>query len=141
MNSYVIFTGKAGGWLYSDYLSSKVARALYAQLTRSESQGGTRVVRGWADVENLQKGANIAKSSVKDKDTSRRTSLDSPSVTSSLQSLNEAPPPAPIDSQSSNNLTSSEKLNQIQEKHNMEDYGDGKEGEREIQHLLLVIHG
>ncbi|KAJ3207117.1 hypothetical protein HDU67_007672 [Dinochytrium kinnereticum] len=117
MNSFVIFTGSGGGWLFSDQLSSKWARAFMSGLTRGENQGGTRVARGWAEVEKLKKGT-----AAKQK---RRSVPDKGSIPGA-------------DTLTPEKLTPE----QIQERNEAEDYNnEGEENERQINHLVLVIHG
>ncbi|KAJ3109655.1 hypothetical protein HDU97_003132 [Phlyctochytrium planicorne] len=118
MNSFVLFTGSSGGWLFSDQLTSKWTRALYSGLTRGENQGGTRVVRGWVEVEKLKKG-NTAKAK-------RKSVPDKNAVPGS----NEGSAPVAMTPE------------QLQEKNEAEDYNnEGEENERQINHLVLVIHG
>ncbi|KAJ3111854.1 hypothetical protein HDU96_005280 [Phlyctochytrium bullatum] len=127
MNSFVVFTGSAGGWLFSDQLSSKWARAFMSGLTRGENQWGTRLVRGWSEVEKLKKGSSKAKrKSVPDK-----TSLMTPQASSITTP--EHPGPLP---------SSAEQAEKAQEKFEAEDYNnEGEENDRQINHLVLVIHG
>ncbi|KAJ3197069.1 hypothetical protein HK101_006254 [Irineochytrium annulatum] len=135
MNSFVVFTNGAGGWLFTDQLTSKWARALYTNLTRGENQGGTRVVRGWAEVEKLKKGtaktaahaaAAVAALGKEGKDsvaagTKRRVSAPGSSTAAVAADEKEA--------------------DKMQEREQAEDYGTEEQEERQIDHLVLVIHG
>ncbi|KAI8835317.1 DDHD domain-containing protein [Chytridium lagenaria] len=119
MNSFVLFSGTAGGWLFSDQLSSKWARAFMSGITRGENQGGTRVVRGWAEVEKLKKGT--------------ATKQKRKSVPDKASAAGVVPGDAPIQERVA--------AEQAEKDKEAEEFYDGEEPDRQINHLILVIHG
>ncbi|KAJ3328982.1 hypothetical protein HDU76_008890 [Blyttiomyces sp. JEL0837] len=138
MNSYVVFTSRTSGWVLSDQLSSKVARVVMAQITRGENQGGTRVVRGWGDVEALLKKGK-PKDKDKEKDKEKRRSLNSETTPVTLNA--DGTPNQSDTNLAADGKITADQLQKLQERHEMEDYNDTEDQERPINHLIFVIHG
>lgn len=122
--------------------------------------GGTRLIRGWDEVEKLKKKtkAQAAKDKEQEKkelskeklvekerenakedkneDTEVQTDLakqaeDHASIASLIEDIKP----------SSTRTLTSEQAEKLQEKTESEDYSETEDGERTINHLVLVIHG
>ncbi|KAI9205292.1 DDHD domain-containing protein [Polychytrium aggregatum] len=121
MNQFVVYTGGSQAWLHSDALTSKLSRAVRSTLIGGV--GGTRLVRGWSEVEKLKTKPSAA--------TSPNAQTPAPPVPpkkddgSVAKSLKPEPgsdttPAAPV-------IVESDEV--------------PEDEDRSIQHLIFVIHG
>jgi hypothetical protein len=114
MNQYIIYTHQNHAWLQSDDMTSKLARAV--------NYSGIRLIRGWDEVLKFQK--KVVKSR---KDSI--SSIDGEKIKeANLTNLTEG---EPVSDTSGVNKT--DKVEPIQQ--------DKDEEERDIRHLVFVIHG
>ncbi|ORY96815.1 DDHD domain-domain-containing protein [Syncephalastrum racemosum] len=51
LGQYVAYTGKNTAWLLSNSTSSKLAKTIITRLTNKQNLGGTRLIRGYAEVQ------------------------------------------------------------------------------------------
>ncbi|ORZ20251.1 DDHD domain-domain-containing protein, partial [Absidia repens] len=54
LEQYVVYTGESTAWLLYDTASSKLAKSIITKLTNSQNLGGTRLLRGYLQVEQQQ---------------------------------------------------------------------------------------
>ncbi|TPX60451.1 hypothetical protein SpCBS45565_g07522 [Spizellomyces sp. 'palustris'] len=146
MNQYVVYQGPHMAFQFSDLLSSKIGRAVM-------NIGGTRLIRGWDEVERLKKTkAQVAKEKEKEKETSKDRSGElGKDVTTDVQTdpLQKAGDKVSIASliaemtpaTSSTNTITPDQAEKLQEKTEAEDYSESDDSDRTIHHLVLVIHG
>ncbi|KAJ3157363.1 hypothetical protein HDU89_002777 [Geranomyces variabilis] len=150
MGQYVIYEGAHTAIQFSDDFGSKIGRAVM-------NIGGTRLTRGWDEVEKLRtkNKAQLAKEEERKK--TREAASSSVKNKSSDSSIASPAPKTGVETDAaqkvSNNLSSllpdlsssAGKLNEqaakIQEKTETEDYDEEEDGDRPINHLVLVIHG
>ncbi|KAG0214933.1 hypothetical protein BGX28_001139 [Mortierella sp. GBA30] len=134
ISQYVVFTDAHHAWLLSDDLTSKVAKTIFTKVTWNANLGGTRLIRGYDEVENFvsKKASEEAAQKKKDgTDTKKKETSEMQKKREAAQSLR----------QRSKRLTEEEK-DTIQESHEIDDYSNEEENEeRTIDHLVLVIHG
>ncbi|KAI8080257.1 uncharacterized protein B0P05DRAFT_579157 [Gilbertella persicaria] len=55
LGQYIVYTGEHTAWLLSNSASSKFAKSIITRLTNKQNLGGTRLVRGYAAVEEMTK--------------------------------------------------------------------------------------
>ncbi|TPX53946.1 hypothetical protein PhCBS80983_g06098 [Powellomyces hirtus] len=149
MNQYVIYEGAHTAIQHSDDFGSKIGRAVM-------NIGGTRLTRGWDEVEKLRSKtkAQVAKEkdreNMKAKDQAKGKGLEtapSPAVskpaveTDPAQKLGNGLSSIIPDITSSTGTITSEQAQKLQEKTETEDYDGEEDGDRPINHLVLVIHG
>ncbi|KAJ3394564.1 hypothetical protein HDU84_007738 [Entophlyctis sp. JEL0112] len=154
MNSYVIYNEKRSALIISDQLSSKLARAVMSQISRNtDTQAwGTRVWRGWDEVEKLlKKNASTAKKRVS------TGSMDPPSLPLGGEVSSSAPDISTISAVLGVAPTSaSNSISDIQNDASPgvptkisresllgDDWKDDENAvqDRHIDHLVLVVHG
>ncbi|KAI7892956.1 DDHD domain-containing protein [Mucor mucedo] len=116
LGQYIVYTGPNHAWLLSNSTSSKFAKSIITRLTNKQNLGGTRLIRGYPQVEELtlkQKSVPIKKPAVEE------VELDSGTCSSDEEVKEE--------------------LENIQ----IDDYEneDSEEEVRKIDHLMFVIHG
>ncbi|KAI8621229.1 DDHD domain-containing protein [Chytriomyces sp. MP71] len=139
MNSHVLYTEKRSAHIVNDNVSAKVARAFMSTVTRSAENPaawGTKVVRGWDEVERL-----VRKGAVKEKpagsavgDAARKRM----SVGNVEMATNVAVPTTDeVLGGSEGNLASKRSTERLVVEKEEEETGQ----DRQIQHLVLVIHG
>ncbi|KAJ3150475.1 hypothetical protein HDU86_006648 [Geranomyces michiganensis] len=151
MNQYVIYEGAHTAIQFSDDFGSKIGRAVM-------NIGGTRLTRGWDEVEKLRtkNKAQLAKEEERKK-AREAASSSMKSKSSDAAATPSATPKAGVETDAAQKVTNSltsllpdlsssaGKLNEeaakIQEKTETEDYDEEEDGDRPINHLVLVIHG
>ncbi|KAJ3297922.1 hypothetical protein HK104_011382 [Borealophlyctis nickersoniae] len=125
IGQYVVYSGPKYAWQFSDQLAGKIQRSLM-------NLGGTRLVRGWDEIVKLKKKATakpVAKPADKEKEAEKEPAPSLPEGSSLAESL------------PSGKMTV-EEAQKMQEKIEAEDYDEDQEdADREIEHLVLVIHG
>ncbi|KAI9093776.1 DDHD domain-containing protein [Phlyctochytrium arcticum] len=144
MNQYVAFEGPTSALLYPDLLSSKLGRAVM-------NFSATRMLRGWNEVEKQRK-KNKAASKEKEKEKGK-TSSNPEDVVAQKKADSKGQVSTDSD-QKLGNIESLEDLitemkpseataEQMQTKVEAEDYSSASAdaGDRQINHLVLVIHG
>ncbi|KAJ3014793.1 UNVERIFIED_CONTAM: hypothetical protein HDU68_000127 [Siphonaria sp. JEL0065] len=148
MNSHVVYTDKSSALIVSDQLSSKLARAVMSQITRSsDSQTwGTKVWRGWDEVEKIiKKSAANAAPQKPDKRKGSVVSLESNpnsnsnSLGSGLDLSNGLAIPGGSDGQLSTKVSKESLSGGVEEEKWKDD--ENVTQDRQIDHLVLVIHG
>ncbi|KAF7727293.1 hypothetical protein EC973_007809 [Apophysomyces ossiformis] len=119
LGQYIVYTGPNTAWLLS--ASSKIAKSIITRLTNKNNLGGTRLIRGYPEVEKQQ---------TKSKPTA---STGSPKM---------------VDSEKRQNMEKESDIDNVeveetQSEIEIEDYDDGASEEevRRIDHLVFVIHG
>ncbi|KAF9188500.1 hypothetical protein BGZ51_000537 [Haplosporangium sp. Z 767] len=133
ISQYVVFTDAHHATLLSDDLTSKVAKSIFTKVTGNANLGGTRLIRGYGEVEKfVSKKASEEAAQKKDgTDTKKKETSEMQKKREAAQSLK----------QKTKRLTEEEK-DTIQESHQIDDYSNEEENEeRTIDHLVLVIHG
>ncbi|KAI9247727.1 DDHD domain-containing protein [Sporodiniella umbellata] len=69
LGQHIVYTGKNQAWLFSNSTSSKFAKSIITRLTNKQNLGGTRVLRGYPEVEEMtKKSKNTTKPAVEDKE-------------------------------------------------------------------------
>ncbi|KAF9571221.1 hypothetical protein EC968_000817 [Mortierella alpina] len=130
ISQYVVFTDAHHAWLLSDDLTSKVAKTIFTKVTWNGNLGGTRLIRGYDEVEKFVSKKASEEAAQKKKDGTKETS--------EVQKKKEV---AQSLKQKTKRLTEEER-DTIQESHEIGDYSNEEENEeRTIDHLVLVIHG
>ncbi|KAF9989060.1 hypothetical protein BGZ75_007742 [Mortierella antarctica] len=115
---------------YNDDLTSKVAKTIFTKVTWNGNLGGTRLIRGYDEVEKFVSKKASEEAAQKKKDGTKETS--------EVQKKKEV---AQSLKQKTKRLTEEER-DTIQESHEIGDYSNEEENEeRTIDHLVLVIHG
>ncbi|KAG1150853.1 hypothetical protein G6F37_001601 [Rhizopus arrhizus] len=67
LGQHIVYTGKSQAWLFST--SSKFAKSIITRLTNKQNLGGTRLIRGYPEVEEMtKKSKNTAKQATGDKE-------------------------------------------------------------------------
>ncbi|KAJ3009489.1 hypothetical protein HKX48_007915 [Thoreauomyces humboldtii] len=157
MNQYVIYEGAHTAIQFSDDFGSKIGRAVM-------NIGGTRLTRGWDEVEKLRtkskaqlakekeretktkehvsggkgkapaekEGESDNKNGVETDHAQKAASKGTPTISSMIADMTPT---------SSTNALNSEQADKLQEKTETEDYDEEEDGDRPINHLVLVIHG
>ncbi|KAJ3091572.1 hypothetical protein HK102_000053 [Quaeritorhiza haematococci] len=139
VETYVVYTGPTTAILRSDVLTAILARAVMTKLTHNDNVGGTRLIRGWDEVEQRQKSA-AKRNSGKEKEEEKKRdvaarSLDRKASDTSLSAedlevLSAAPPSDLV----------VDGLNPPEETQpRLSDAGHSED--RSITHLILAIHG
>ncbi|KAJ3259766.1 hypothetical protein HDU77_001635 [Chytriomyces hyalinus] len=144
MNSHVLYTDKQSAHIISDNVGAKVARAFMSTVTRTPDNPvawGTKVWRGWDEVEKAMRKAPAQKLDKKRASAGNLEAMyTSTAGGESTDSVNVA---AAVGGGSEGNLSSkksTEKLNQLP----LPADGTAEEEsgqDRQINHLVLVIHG
>ncbi|KAJ3120065.1 hypothetical protein HK100_012951 [Physocladia obscura] len=164
MNSHVVYTEKRAGVIISDQLGSKLARAVMSQISRSTDAQtwGTKVFRGWDEVQRtMKKNASSSSSATTNNGKQRKLStpgLDSSAslATASAESGSRGTGGSGVDlsaasnSEQQNSVTGESGSGNLSAKVSRESLNgsgdDAKEDDnivqdRQIDHLVLVIHG
>ncbi|CAO3702023.1 unnamed protein product [Rhizopus stolonifer] len=68
LGQHIVYTGKNQAWLFSNSTSSKFAKSIITRLTNKQNLGGTRVVRGYPEVEEMTKKSKTTKQTTEDKE-------------------------------------------------------------------------
>ncbi|CEG81334.1 hypothetical protein RMATCC62417_15549 [Rhizopus microsporus] len=55
LGQHIVYTGKNQAWLFSNSTSSKFAKSIITRLTNKQNLGGTRLIRGYPEVEEITK--------------------------------------------------------------------------------------
>ncbi|KAI9271054.1 DDHD domain-containing protein [Helicostylum pulchrum] len=123
LGQYIVYTGESSAWLLSNSASSKFAKSIITRLTNKTNLGGTRLVRGYPEVEELTKKSKVAPKKVQVEDADGLTSSSS--------------------SSSDEETVLKEEEKQQLETNEIEDYDNenSEEEVRKIDHLMFVIHG
>lgn len=122
------------GWTNRNSTSSKFAKSIITRLTNKQNLGGTRLVRGYPEVEELTKKSKAPSNTAKKAaagvavETEEKSSPDTSAANSS-------------DEESTNGIKVEER--QQMEQNETEDYDNenSEEPVRKIDHLMFVIHG
>jgi len=132
MGQSITYSGPNSAWLLSTNIASQLARAVMTKITNNENVGGTRLIRGYTEVEKWKKRNEEAN---KNKFSTKKEESDSPTASRSGSRS--------IDSQT-------EGLSKIPEKSNTEftinnyTINDEKAVDHrydKIEHLIFVVHG
>ncbi|RIA99480.1 DDHD domain-containing protein [Glomus cerebriforme] len=116
-SQHVIYSSPTIAWLITDGITGKLSKSIFSAFTNGENLGGVRLIRGYEEVEKF---ISKKSSTDKSKDRHRDASLDRDQTPEARKRALER------------------KL-QLQE---IEDYDNEESDEiREIDHLILVIHG
>ncbi|KAG9293859.1 hypothetical protein G9A89_019197 [Geosiphon pyriformis] len=116
LSQYVVYSGPTSAWLLSDDVPGKLAKTFYAKVTMGVNLGGTRLLRGYYEVELFE-----TKRPTDDFDRKKK----------------EDP-----EKERYNELTKEKDTDLDLETVEIEDYDNhNEEEERTIDHLVLVIHG
>ncbi|KAJ3036023.1 hypothetical protein HDV00_003116, partial [Rhizophlyctis rosea] len=140
IGQYVIYSGPHNAWQFSDQLASKLTRAVM-------NMGGTRLVRGWDEVNRLNRKAskqNLAKDKTQEKDNKAKDAAqDKEKGTGDTASAAAETSAKVLEgiSPASGGRMSSGQAEKMQEKMESEDYDGHEDADRKIDHLVLVIHG
>ncbi|KAJ3187532.1 hypothetical protein HDU85_006827 [Gaertneriomyces sp. JEL0708] len=159
MNQYVVYTGPHTALQFSDLVTMKIGRAMM-------NIGGTKLLRGWDEVEKLKKKAKAQNppAAVKGKDAGKKeTGTEKDKSKSSNEALAEkesaddvqTDPAAELANKnvsmesfiagitpaSATRSLTKEQAEDLQRKTESEDYSAAEDGDRPINHLVLVIHG
>ncbi|KAI8834628.1 DDHD domain-containing protein [Chytriomyces cf. hyalinus JEL632] len=146
MNSHVLYTDKQSAHIISDNVGAKVARAFMSTVTRTPDNPvawGTKVWRGWDEVEKAMRKAPAQKLDKKRASVGNLEAMyTSTAGGESADSINVAAAAA-VGGGSEGNLSSkksTEKLNQPPLP--VDGTAEEESGQdRQINHLVLVIHG
>ncbi|KAL0091653.1 DDHD domain-containing protein [Phycomyces blakesleeanus] len=122
LGQYIVYTGPSAAWLLSNSTSSKFAKSIITRLTNKQNLGGTRVLRGYPEIEKQQKNkapvapvAPKADNDRKNSDTKQKEDGDS----------KEGPEEDTGLSQEAEEYVSMESEEEV----------------RKIDHIVFVIHG
>ncbi|CAG8546438.1 7867_t:CDS:10 [Diversispora eburnea] len=114
---YVVYLNTALAWLIIDDLTGKLSKTFFSSFTNGEHLGGVKLLRGYWEVEKY-----LLKNSAAVKD---NTKID-------MEKLKD----------NSNLDDDNKRLHNLNhQKREIEDYEEIEEPEREIDHLILCIHG
>ncbi|RUP23231.1 LOW QUALITY PROTEIN: hypothetical protein BC936DRAFT_139035, partial [Jimgerdemannia flammicorona] len=134
LEQYVIYTGATTAWLLSDSLSSKVTKHIFTRLTNNSNLGGTRLLRGYPEVEK----------SVAPATTSPFSKSKQPTVDEAIkQQKGEKGEKGDAEDIVANVVGDKEDDETTQTRRELEDYAneESEENERKVDHLVFVIHG
>ncbi|KAI8818709.1 DDHD domain-containing protein [Fimicolochytrium jonesii] len=149
MNQFIVYDGAHSATQFSDDFGSKIGRAVM-------NIGGTRLIRGWDEVEKLRtktkaqaaeekkKENQKAKETGDGKPTGKSEAAPSPQTDSALSAANGVSLSSLISDiapGSSTGTLTREQAENLQEKQETEDYKETDDEDRTINHLVLVIHG
>ncbi|KAI7870846.1 DDHD domain-containing protein [Spinellus fusiger] len=113
LGQYIIYTGLHTAWLLSNRTSSKLAKSIITRLTNKQNLGGTRIIRGYPEVENQKKAKPVAPASPKVDSKAKEESENKEGEEDEIQSQ------------------------EIEEYENM----NSEEEVRKIDHIIFVLHG
>ncbi|CAO3611549.1 unnamed protein product [Mucor hiemalis] len=127
LGQYIVYTGESHAWLLTNSTSSKFAKSIITRLTNKQNLGGTRLIRGYPEVEELTKK-------------SKATKPKKTSVTATNTATEETDS---VSSSSDEEMPVKEEERQQMENNEAEDYDNenSEEEVRKIDHLMFVIHG
>ncbi|KAL7747051.1 hypothetical protein RI367_007547 [Sorochytrium milnesiophthora] len=129
LEQYVVYTSATSAWILADTVTAKMAQAVLGKLTSGENLGGIRLVRGFDNIP--------AAPSSKDKPVTTRLS------NTSLDQAQEVLPATHSRRPSMRPDTHDEEVKLSEHQHPTA--ADAKSGvapaDKEIDHLLLVVHG
>ncbi|ORX43762.1 DDHD-domain-containing protein [Piromyces finnis] len=133
----ITYSGPNSAWLLSTNIASQLARAVMTKITNNENIGGTRLIRGYAEVEKwkkrneeeLQNKNNKNKSRSKSKKYSESEKENIKNITSSLEDV-----PLTKEPQKSNTEYS---INNYK----VTDNNEKDHRYEKIEHLVFVVHG
>ncbi|KAJ8652448.1 hypothetical protein O0I10_011915 [Lichtheimia ornata] len=117
LGQYMVYTGTNTAWLLYNTAGSKIAKSIITRLTNRSNLGGTRLLRGYPEVEKQSKS---------------KATTHSPKQPGAAAQQERGMKP---DEKLANDMTMAEQ--------EMEDYDneDSEEEVRSIDHLVFVIHG
>ncbi|KAI7864599.1 DDHD domain-containing protein [Spinellus fusiger] len=135
IGQYIVFTGHTTAWLLHDTTSGRLAKSIITTLTNHHNLGGTRLLRGYAEVE---------KQNIKPAAPTTPTAPEAPPT-----------PPTPTEKNGNRDVRNKEsETSTPQEKTSrplplrhassqflFHDQDDSKEHVRTIDHLVFVVHG
>ncbi|KAI8338230.1 DDHD domain-containing protein [Chlamydoabsidia padenii] len=61
LGQYIVYTGADTAWLLSNSASSKIAKSIITRLTNKQNMGGTRLIRGYSEVEKQRQSSKTTK--------------------------------------------------------------------------------
>ncbi|KAJ3065779.1 hypothetical protein HDU98_010838, partial [Podochytrium sp. JEL0797] len=144
MNSHAIYTEKRGALIVSDQLSSKLARAVMSQITRSSDPTGTKVWRGWDECERVMMKKDAAGKDAKVAKRGSNAGLEgetSGATGGSIGSLDGDNSGNPLSAKPSKESLVGLSASEREEEKWKDEEGGGGAQDRQIDHLVLVIHG
>ncbi|KAJ3116980.1 hypothetical protein HK100_000917 [Physocladia obscura] len=163
MNSHVVYTEKRAGVIISDQLGSKLARAVMSQISRNSDPQtwGTKVFRGWDEVQRTMiKNVSSSSSTTANNGKQRKlstpgfdASISLPSVTATAESLigntgvdlfavpNSEQQNTGTGESGSGDLSAKESHESLNGNNDDTKEDDNIVQDRQINHLVLVIHG
>ncbi len=141
-----MYANPTTAFLLSDEITTKLASVILSTITKGENLGGTRLVRGWNEVQKLsiQTPSPVLSTSA----SPNRNRTESGKVVAKTESLrnvesnegdgymtaSESPTSSPADKQPQSRTESMTEIDDLPSQ-------DEFEGEREIKHLIFAIHG
>ncbi|KAI7847447.1 DDHD domain-containing protein [Circinella umbellata] len=119
LGQYIVYTGANTAWLLYNTAGSKIAKSIITRLTNRSNLGGTRLLRGYPEVEkqNKSKTANSPKTMEQEKESENKDDNNNISIERGIEITN------------------------AQEEIEGYDNEDSEEEVRSIDHLVFVIHG
>ncbi|KAK9367512.1 DDHD domain-containing protein [Lipomyces kononenkoae] len=149
LGKYVVYSTDAiTAWIISDDFYGKFASTIYQRLTAGASMGGIKIVRGWSDVKAKAppkpSSTAAAASSGPDNDVEMKNASESTSDGDQTAKLVEAIRKSSVVSLPIGIKESREaQVNALLEQQMEKDYNpdEDEDQSREIEHLVLCIHG
>ena len=157
MSQVVTFQDASIAWLLTDDLFSRMSSTVYQRFTAGGHLAGTKVVRGYSELNKAKDGketpkkkkSDVALNPAKEKSATTQTDDEKPGV--ELEKPDPTPQEEPrlltlerqLSSFSDDPAKKEEEMRQADENEIQEDYKDedSQDQNREIEHLILVTHG
>ncbi|KAJ8102497.1 DDHD domain-containing protein [Lipomyces tetrasporus] len=149
IGKYVVYSNDAtSAWIISDDFYGKFASTIYQRLTAGANMGGVKLVRGWSDVNakpaSKPLSATAAANSASDNEEGGKNASESTSPSDPTAELVEAIHTSSMASmQKETNESQEAQDNALLEQQMEKDYNPNEDEDqnREIEHLVLCIHG
>lgn len=140
----ITYSGPNSAWLLSTNIASQLARAVMTKITSNDNVGGTRLIRGYAEVEKWKKrNEEEIKRSKSKRGRNKRKKLvyedeDARSIEGEGSSNYTSPDGSPIQSKYPEKSSTEFSINNyaVNSDKNENDYRYNK-----IEHLVFVVHG
>ncbi|CAO3601170.1 unnamed protein product [Absidia cylindrospora] len=121
LGQYIVYTGADTAWLLSNSASSKIAKSIITRLTNKQNMGGTRLIRGYEQVEKQRQSTKTKPTTTK-ASTDEKAMDESDMTTSSNNSRSPTPTQPPVQ--------------------DVDDVDQDEDDEiRKIDHLVFAVHG
>ncbi|KAK9487695.1 DDHD domain-containing protein [Lipomyces starkeyi] len=149
MGKYVVYSNDATtAWIISDDFYGKFASTIYQRLTAGASMGGAKIVRGWSDVKAKPPSkplpTTVVAGSAADNEEEAKNASESTLTSDRTAKLVEAIETSSVASVQMGTKESQEAQdNALLEQQMEKDYNPNEDEDqnREIEHLVLCIHG